>query len=121
MSNEVTSGIGFAIAEILLRRGASVTLLARDRRRLEESALDLARRCDCLRRRAGAGDDHHRDRDELDEGRIGWISVDVVDYARVRRAVETSEVRRGCVDAGSLLALTLAVWGSASVHCGHDR
>ena len=89
-----SSGIGFAIAEKVLRRGASVTLLARDRRRLEEGALELARRCDCLRRRGG-DDDHHRD--ELDEGRIGWCSVDVADYSRVRRAVESSEVRRGRV------------------------
>ena len=70
-----SSGIGRAVALAAVRRGASLTLVARSPERLEEAAARL--------------------RDVMPDSAVGAVSVDVSDREAVADAFAASVVERG--------------------------
>lgn len=76
-----SSGIGLAVADLLLERGDRVSLVARDAERLAEAARVLSRG------------------EEARAGRIFIVPADVADGEAVSRAAEEATSRFGVIDA----------------------
>lgn len=76
-----SSGIGLAVADLLLERGDRVSLVARDAERLAEAARVLSRG------------------EEARAGRIFIVPADVADGGAVSRAAEEATSRFGVIDA----------------------
>lgn len=73
-----SSGLGFAIAKILVQKGGYVTILARDQLRLDQAKSQL-------------------ENYKKDWQKINAISVDVTDYIALSSALAQAERQAGCI------------------------